>query len=428
MEKKLMVCGLLPMKICIFTNHFYPEDFKVNDIAFELAGRGHDITVITAVPDYPKGKFFDGYGWFRRSREDVNGCHVIRLPIIPRGKGGAKRLVLHYLSYYISSSVFTFVHKLFHKYDAVFVHLTSPFFIGLAATQLKRWQKIPMLFWTLDLWPESITAAAGISHPLIIKPLTKQVQKVYDNCDAILIGSKGFEKSICEKGDYKDKCVYFPNWCESAELPKDVEKYRSVEPFAFFTEKEFVVLFAGNIGEAQNLDCVIDAAVAIRETNPLVKFVFLGDGRAREHLVQKSADNGILDKTVFFPGRFPIESMPYFMNQADVLLVSLKYELIFNLTVPSKVQFYMAQGKPILAMLNGDGANLVREAKCGIAVPANDKTAFIDAVRQTASMKKEELSEMGANGKQFYERHFRKEQRMEQLELLLQEVVNGKEM
>ncbi|MDE5613451.1 MAG: glycosyltransferase family 4 protein, partial [Treponemataceae bacterium] len=258
------------------------------------------------------------------------------------------------------------------------------------------------------------------------RPLPRQVQKVYDNCDAILIGSKGFEKSICEKGDYKDKCVYFPNWCESAELPEDVEKYRSVAPFASFTEKEFVVLFAGNIGEAQNLDCVIDAAAAMHETNPLVKFVFLGDGRARERLVQKSAGNGILDKTAFFPGRFPIESMPYFMGMADVLLVSLKDELIFNLTVPSKVQFYMAQGKPILAMLNGDGADLVREAKCGIAVPANDKAAFVDAVRQTASMKKEELSEIGANGKQFYDRHFRKEQRMEQLELLLQEVVNGK--
>lgn len=421
MEKKLTLCGALPMKICIFTNHFYPEDFKVNDIAFELARRGHDITVITAVPDYPKGKFFDGYGWFRRSREDVNGCHVIRLPIISRGKGGSKRLVLHYLSYYLSSFVFTFFHKMLHRYDAVFVHLTSPFFIGLAATQLKRWQKIPMFFWTLDLWPESITAAAGISNPLILRPLTRQVQKVYDNCDAILIGSKGFEKSICEKGDYKNKCVYFPNWCESAELPEDVEKYKSVEPFASFTEKEFIVLFAGNIGEAQNLDCVIDAAVAIRETNPLVKFVFLGDGRAREHLVQKSADNGILDKTVFFPGRFPIESMPYFMNKADVLLVSLKDELIFNLTVPSKVQFYMAQGKPILAMLNGDGSDLVHEAKCGFAVLTNDSNTFSEVVKRMAATPKEELGQLGENGRKYYENNFTKEMRMEQLEKMITE-------
>lgn len=411
------------MKICIFTNHFYPEDFKVNDIAFELSKRGYDVTVVTAVPDYPKGKFFDGYGWFKRNHEKVNGCNVIRLPIIPRGKGGGKRLVLQYLSYWISSSVFTFWHKFFHKYDAVFVHLTSPFFIGLAATKLKRFQKIPMIFWTLDLWPESITAAAGISNSIVIKPLTKQVQKVYNNADKILIGSKGFEKSILEKGDYKDKLVYFPNWCESAELPEDVEKYKSIQPFASFTEDDFIILFAGNIGEAQNLTCVLDAAIELKE-NQKVKFVFLGDGRAKNHLEEKAKENCLLGKSVYFPGRFPIESMPYFMSRASVLLVCLKDELIFNLTVPSKVQFYMAQEKPILAMLNGDGAELVEEANCGISIPANDEKAFIQAIEKMSKMPKEELSKMGQNGKSFYEKNFRKEQRMEQLCDLMKQVAS----
>lgn len=410
------------MKICIFTNHFYPEDFKVNDIAFELSKSGYDVTVITAVPDYPKGKFFDGYGWSKRNREKVNGCNVLRLPIIPRGKGGAKRLALQYLSFYISSSVFTFFHKFFHKYDAVFVHLTSPFFIGLAATQLKRFQKIPMIFWTLDLWPESITAAAGISNPLVIKPLTRQVQKVYDNADKILIGSKGFEKSILEKGDYKDKIVYFPNWCESSDFPNDVEKYKDVEPFASFKNDDFVVLFAGNIGEAQNLDCVLDAAIELKDSQK-IKFVFLGDGRAKSHLEEKTKENGLLGKSVYFPGRFPIESMPYFMSRASVLLVSLKDELIFNLTVPSKVQFYMAQGKPILTMLNGDGVELVQEAKCGVVVLANDEKAFIHAVKKMSEMTKDELSKMGQNGKSFYEKNFRKAQRIKQLCDLLDEVV-----
>lgn len=402
------------MKICIFTNHFYPEDFKVNDIAFELSNRGNNVTVVTAVPDYPKGKFFSGYGWFKRNREIVNGCNVIRLPIIPRGKGGGKRLALQYLSYWISSSIFTFWHKFFHKYDAVFVHLTSPFFIGLAATKLKRFQKIPMIFWTLDLWPESITAAAGITNPLVLKPLTRQVQKVYDNADKILIGSKGFEKSILEKGDYKSKLVYFPNWCESVKFPDDVEQYKNIEPFTSFSEDDFVVLFAGNIGEAQNLDCVLDAAFELKE-NQKIKFVFLGDGRAKNHLEEKANENGLLENSVFFPGRFPIESMPYFMSKASILLVSLKNALIFNLTVPSKVQFYMAQEKPILAMLNGDGAELVKEANCGISVPANDEKAFVQAVVKMSEMPKEELLKMGQNGKSYYEKNFTKEQRMEQL-------------
>lgn len=407
------------MKVCIFTNHFYPEDFKVNDIAFELVQRNYLVTVITAVPDYPKGKFFEGYGWFKKNREKVHGCQVIRLPIIPRGKGGGKRLALQYLSYYVSSSIFTFFHKFFNKYDAVFVHLTSPFFIGLSACHIKKYQKIPMYFWTLDLWPESITAAAGISHPIIIKPLTKQVQKVYSNCDKILIGSKGFEKSILEKGDYKDKLVYFPNWCESATFPNNIEQYKQIEPFASCSDKDFIVLFAGNMGEAQNLDCIIDAAIEIAQGRFNVKFVFLGDGRAKAQLVQKTEGYGLMGRHVFFPGRFPIESMPYFMSKASVLLVSLKDELIFNLTVPSKVQFYMAQGKPLLAMLNGEGADLINVSNCGFAVPANDKGAFISALKKMASLSKEELLQLGKNGKEYYEKNFTKEQRMEQLLELL---------
>ncbi|AEE17220.1 glycosyltransferase family 4 protein [Treponema brennaborense] len=407
------------MKICIFTNHFYPEDFKINDIAFELVKKGYDVTIITAVPDYPQGKFFDGYSWHKRNRENVNGCHVIRLPILSRGKGEAKRLALQYLSYYISSSVFTFFHKFFHNYDAVFVHLTSPFFIGIPATKLKKYQKIPMIFWTLDLWPESITAAAGIANPLILKFLTKQVQYVYNNADKILIGSKGFEKSILEKGKYKEKLVYFPNWCESATLPEDIERYKHIEPFSSFSDKEFVVLFAGNIGESQNLDCVLDAAIEISKQKPEIKFIFLGDGRARVHLVQRATSSAIINKTVFFPGRFPLESMPYFMSRASILLVSLKDELIFNLTIPSKVQFYMAQEKPILAMLNGDGADLINEAKCGFTVSANDKIAFVKELFKISMMPKEKLLQMGKNGKNYYEQSFRKEQRIEQLEEIL---------
>jgi len=202
------------MKVCIFTNHFYPEDFKVNDIAFELAKRGYDISVLTAIPDYPKGKFYEGYSLFKRRREVVNGVNVIRLPIIPRGKGGAMRLVLNYVSYFICLSLFTFFHSFKHKYDRIFVHLTSPFFIGVCARKMAKRQNIPMLFWVLDLWPESLISAGGISHPLIIKPQVNMVRKVYEQCDKILISSKGFEKSICEKGDFKDKLVYFPNWAE----------------------------------------------------------------------------------------------------------------------------------------------------------------------------------------------------------------------
>lgn len=408
------------MKICIFTNHFYPEDFKVNDIAFELSKLGHEITVLTAIPDYPKGKFYEGYSLFKRRREVVNGVNIIRLPIIPRGKGGAIRLVLNYVSYYICLSIFTFFHSFRNKYDRIFVHLTSPFFIGLCAKKLSKRQNIPLLFWVLDLWPESLISAGGISNPFIIKPQVRMVQKVYNQCSKILISSKGFEKSICEKGNYKNKLLYFPNWAEDVkgESPTDFD-INKIEPFASKTEDDFILLFAGNIGEAQNLNAVLEAAKLLKKEKR-IKFVFVGDGRRKETLKQFARENDLHD-TVFFLGRYPITTMPVFMNASDVLMFSLKDELCFNLTVPAKVQFYMSQGKPVLAMINGDGADLVEEAKCGFSANAGNSEEFAAAIEALSKMTKEELGKLGHNGKEFYENNFTKQQRINQLNNLLKE-------
>lgn len=404
------------MKLCIFTNHFYPEDFKVNDIAFELAKGGYDITVLTAIPDYPKGKFYEGYSLFKRRKENVNGVNVIRLPIIPRGKGGAIRLVLNYISYFFCLNIFTFFHSFRHKYDRIFVHLTSPFFIGVCARKMAKKQKVSLLFWVLDLWPESLISAGGISNSLIIKPQIKMVRKVYEQCDKILISSKGFEKSICEKGDFKDKLVYFPNWAE--EVKSNIPSGFNLKTIKPFDENgNFIILFAGNIGEAQNLEAVIEAAKILKDKKT-IKFVFVGDGRRREHL-QNLVQEYNLEETVFFPGRFPIETMPVFMNVASVLLFSLKDELCFNLTVPAKVQFYMSQGKPILAMINGDGAELIKEADCGMVVNAGDFNGLSEAIEKMAEMPENKLKIFGENGKKFYDENFTKEQRMEQLTELL---------
>lgn len=406
------------MKLCVFTNHFFPEDFKINDLSFELVKKGIDVTVITATPDYPQGKFFEGYGWFKKSREVVNGVKVIRLPVIPRGKGSKIMLMLNYGSYFVSSRVFVFFHRMFHKYDAVFCHMTSPFFIGRCAMSMKKHQKIPLYFWVLDLWPESITAATGIKNKFLIDSQIKLVKKVYDYCDKILIGSKGFEKSILEKGDYKDRLVYFPNWAETIEY-SETEDWKNVEPFRSLKKDDFVFLFAGNLGEAQNIDCIIESAYELKKYGNL-KFVFLGDGRAREKLEQTVVQKNLQD-TVFFPGRFPLKSMPYFMSKADVLLVSLKDELIFNLTVPGKVQFYMSQGKPVLAMLNGDGADIINDAGCGIAVPANNKMCLIEALSEFYLMEKSTLEEMGKNGKSYYDNHFSKFDRINQIYEIIME-------
>jgi glycosyltransferase involved in cell wall biosynthesis len=408
------------MKICIFTNHFYPESFKVNDIAFELAQKGHDVTVFTAIPDYPQGKYFEGYSLFKRRKEILNGVSIIRLPIIPRGKGKNIELVLNYMSYFVSLLIYIFFHSYNNTYDLVFVHLTSPFFIGLPAVLLKRRQHIPLVFWVLDLWPESLSAAGGIKNIYFLDTQKKLAKYVYDNCDIILIGSRGFGKSICEKGKYDDKLVYFPNWAESINLPVDASAYRRLKPFVNLTEDDFIILFAGNIGEAQNLDFIIDVAAELK--NLKIKFIFIGSGRRKEQLENKVIRLGF-SESIFFLGQYPLDSMPIFMQMADVLLVSLKNELIFNLTVPSKLQFYMAQGKPILAVLNGDGSDLVKEAQCGIAVPVNDLAALKAAIYDLYRMPKEKMLNMGLNGKRYYQKHFMKEQRMDQLDQLFKNII-----
>ena len=183
------------MRILICTNHFYPENFRVNDIAFSLAREGHDVTVLTAIPDYPLGKYFDGYGVFKRRSETVNGVKVIRGFIIPRGKGGGLRLMLNYLSFFISSFFISLWLALRHHYVAIFVHETSPVMIGVPAVIVKKIRKCPLFFWVLDLWPESLQAAGGINSDVVLNSFTKLTQWIYKNSDKILISSKGFEKS-----------------------------------------------------------------------------------------------------------------------------------------------------------------------------------------------------------------------------------------
>ena len=378
------------------------------------------MTVLTAIPDYPKGKFYDGYSLYKRRREILNGVKVIRLPIIPRGKGSSLQLVFNYISYYITLSVFTFFHAFKNKYDCIFVHLTSPFFPGVCAKYLSKRQHIPLLFWVLDLWPESLISAGSITNSLMINSQIRMVTKVYAQCSKILISSKGFEKSICEKGPFKEKIVYFPNWAETVHKSCAINvEIDAISPFGVVGANNFILLFAGNIGEAQNLDAVLDAARLLKDKKR-IKFVFVGDGRKKTALERYAIEQGLCE-TVYFIGRYPLETMPIFMARSDVLIVSLKDELCFNLTVPAKIQFYMAQAKPILAMLNGDGADIIHDAQCGFAVPAGDSIAFASVIEKLSEMQVSDLNSLSENAKNYYAIHFNKEDRIQQLcELIIQ--------
>lgn len=379
-------------KILICTNHFYPETFRVNDIAFNFAEKGYDVTVLTAIPDYPKGKFFDGYGIFSRRCEKVKGVKVIRGFAIPRGNGNTFRIVLNYLSFFISSVFISVWLGLFRKFDRVFVHETSPVMIGVPAIIVKKLQHIPLLFWVLDLWPESLQAAGGVNNIRILKLFEKLTKWIYKNSDKILISSRGFKQSILDKGDFKDKIVYFPNWVDR-EMASD--KHISLPQFP----QGFIVMFAGNIGEAQDFEHIMDAALRLRSHKD-IHFVIVGDGR-KFKWVESFVHNNSLEEQVHLLGRYPSETMPLLFSKADVMLVTLKDASIFNLTVPAKLQAYMSAGKPIVAMMNGEGPRLIEEAQCGWAVVAGDDKGLAKCILEISSFDEEILLNKGSNGRRY---------------------------
>ncbi|OGU49275.1 MAG: hypothetical protein A2006_08255, partial [Ignavibacteria bacterium GWC2_35_8] len=260
------------MHILIVTPHFWPENFRINDLAKGLNERGHKIAVLTVTPDYPSRKFYKSYGWFKKSRELWENINIYRIPVIPRGKGKNWQLFLNYLTYVISGCIYALVIK--KNFDIIFVHETSPITIGIPAIVIKKISKIPIVFWVLDLWPESVTAAGNLKSSLIPKLLMPMVRWIYKNSDKILVSSRGFISSIKEKGIPEEKIDYFPQWAES--IFKPIEHIPNDIDVVF--PNGFKVLFAGNIGEAQDFESILSAAELLQEYKN-IHWIILGDGR-----------------------------------------------------------------------------------------------------------------------------------------------------
>lgn len=399
------------MKILIVTQYFYPENFKSNDLAFELQKRGHEVTVLTGLPNYPAGKLYRGYGFFKNRKQTINEVKVIRSLLLPRGKGGGLRLFLNYFSFAFFASVKALFLSFSKRYDAIIVHEPSPITQYYPALLLNKIQRTPVYFWVLDLWPESLQTAGGIKSKFVLTIFRNMVIRFYENAEKILISSKGFRKSILEKGNFDSKIEYFPNWAEDA-----VAEGRTNYPLPSLPEG-FTVMFAGNVGEAQDMENILKAAHEIKGYEN-IKWIIVGDGRKMQY-VRDFIDHHKLHGTVFTVGKFPLEAMAAFFETADVMLVSLKDDPIFNLTVPAKVQAYMSAGKPVVAMINGEGAELVQDSKCGHTVPAGDFRALAQAVLQLSAAPQSELEFMGANGRNYYLKHFKLQQCITKLESIM---------
>ncbi|WP_313636329.1 glycosyltransferase family 4 protein [Empedobacter sp.] len=399
------------MNILIVTQYFYPETFKSTDLAFELQKRGYQVTVLTGIPNYPEGKIYDGYGYKKKRNQNIEGVEIVRSLLLPRGKGGGIRLFLNYYSFAFFASLKA--RKLAHqkKYDAIIVHEPSPITQFYPALTVKKIQKTPIYFWVMDLWPESLEIAGGVKNKRILSYYKRVVQCFYKESEKILITSKGFRKSILEKGNFANKIEYFPNWAEES-----ISEGETNYPIPDLPEG-FKILFAGNVGEAQDMDTIMKAALLLKNYKE-IKFIIVGDGR-KMSFVQEFVKEHQLQETVHTVGRFPVEAMATFFAEADLLLVSLKDDPIFNLTVPAKVQAYMSSGKPILAMLNGEGAETINEADCGFTVPSSDETKLADVIKKAANFDKAILEEKGRNGKKYFSERFTLKSCIDNLERIL---------
>lgn len=402
------------MRCLILTNHFFPESFRCNDVAFDLARRGYAVTVLTAIPDYPEGHYHSGYSLFKRRLEVIDGVKIVRVPVIPRGKGGALRLVLNYASGLVTFFFYALYQALFHKYDCIFVHDTSPAFIALPAVLIKKIRKTPIDLWILDMWPQSLTAG-GINSQLVFSLVDRMMDHIYRNCSVIHISSNGFRKLLAERGVSEGKIKYLPNWSDDsivlsseADIPELPQGFR--------------IMFAGNMGEAQNLENVLAAAAVLKEHRN-IHWIFLGDGRKKAWVEDFVSRNG-LSGTVHLLGRFPISSMPSFFKEADVMLVSLQNKLVFELTLPAKVQAYMSCCKPILAMLGGEGQDVVKAADCGWCVSSDDVAGLAETVLRLSETSPEILKSKGHNGYIYYNAHFQKNICLDSLDEELRRICN----
>lgn len=397
------------MRILIVSQYFWPETFRINDLVKELVERGHNVSVLTGKPNYPQGKIYKGYGFFSHNRDEYFGAKIYRVPLIPRGKGTGMQLVFNYLSYVVSASTFVAFNR--KKFDVSLTFAISPITQMYPALLHKKLYGSRAYLWVQDLWPESVAAAGKMDSSSILKGLTKMVRSIYKKSDGVLVQSEAFIPSVLQKGVLPDKVHYIPNWAEdifTKTVEKNSNKYWEIIP------KGFVVMFAGNMGEAQDFDSIVNAAERTRHIHD-IKWVIVGDGRKREWVETEIKKRNLSD-TFFLLGRYPLEEMPYFFSLADIMLLTLKDEHIFSLTIPSKVQSYLAFGKPIASMINGIGNKVINDANCGYTANAGNAEKLAENIIKAYNAPKETLVELGSNGRLYYMKEFDKGAIIDKLE------------
>lgn len=390
------------MRLLVFSQYFWPETFGINALVRALGASGRQVTVVTGKPNYPDGRIYAGYTAWGTQRQRYGAIEVLRVPLLPRGQKSSLRLLLNYFSFIFSGYLIAPFLLRGRSIDAVLVYAPSPLLQALPAIFLAWMKRAPLVVWVQDLWPESLAATGFVRNRAALALVEWLVRYIYARADLILIQSEAFRVPVARLVRDTEKIRYFPNAVETA-VPSSAVPSDEIISLSKDIEEGFSVVFAGNLGTAQSVETIVDAAENLLQ-HVDVRFFLVGSGSRFDWLRAEIARRGL--SNVILPGRFPPTAMPTIYAAASVLLVTLRDEAIFAYTIPSKLQGYMAAGRPIIASLNGEGARVVAEANAGVGCAAGDADALAAAVLHLRSLSPPERAVLGDNGRRYAAEHY----------------------
>lgn len=387
------------MKLLVICQYYYPEPFRITDICESLVEKGHDVTVLTGLPNYPEGKILKNYRRGNNRRETINGVKVIRTFEIGRGTSKLQ-LFLNYFSYTLTASIKAF--NLNGKFDVVLVNQLSPVVMAIPAIVYKKKHNRKILLYCLDLWPASLIAG-GIKESSIFYKLFFKISKwIYSSVDSIAVTSSMFKEYFKEKLFMDiENIQHIPQYAE--DIFAEIEEKKENRKFNF--------VFAGNIGEMQSVETIVKAANELKEKNNIM-FHIVGDGSKLKECILLSKKFKL--KNIIFYGRKPINEMPQYYSFADAMLITLKNDKAISYTLPGKVQSYMAAHKPIIGSIDGETRRVIKEAGCGYCCAADDYKELSKIILEFCDSNQQRL--MGQNGYDYYIKNYSKKNFISALE------------
>ena len=398
------------MRILIVTQYYYPETFKSTDIGEELVRRGHQVDALVGIPNYPEGRYYSGYGLFKKRHEIVNGVNVYRCFQTPRGKkASAIGLALNYISFVLSASLWVlFFFAWRKKYDVIITHEPSPITQIIPAIILGKLRRTPVYSWILDIWPDSMISSVGEKKGKYVKPiLTSITEWIYKNSKVIMVSSKGMMELVNRNRDYSNKQVYFPNLCDDIlAMPSD-ECNKLPDGFK--------IMMAGNLNDGIGVDALVKLAERLKDIKDLW-LVLVGGGTKEEYLRAQFEEKGI--NNVIMTGRLPFKKMPSLYKHADAMLITLKETNLPHLrsTVPLRMQSYMSAEKPILGLVDGCANNVINASGSGFCAPAGDFVNLANYIVDDVMKDPESFKKKGIAARRFYEMYYQKERCISNLE------------